>query len=108
MSVLVKEPEAIMEIVSGFDEETVRALSASRNEPEWMLDFRLAAWRQFRGHAVAQIHRRTLAAHAPDRLRPEAVSSRSPFRPAGRARADLSPVIQDELHRDGQRRQPCF
>ena len=45
MSVIVKE--ALMESVSGFNEETVRAASASRNEPEWMLDFRLRAWRTF-------------------------------------------------------------
>ncbi len=37
MSVLVKEAEVIMQSVQGFSEETVRALSASRGEPEWML-----------------------------------------------------------------------
>ena len=30
-----------------FSEATVRALSAARNEPDWMLEFRLQAWRTF-------------------------------------------------------------
>ena len=47
MSVLVKEPDAIVETAAGYSEATVRALSAARNEPEWMLEFRLEAWRQF-------------------------------------------------------------
>ena len=47
MSVLVKEPEATMHAVQGFSADTVRAHSAARNEPAWMLEFRLAAWRQF-------------------------------------------------------------
>jgi Fe-S cluster assembly scaffold protein SufB len=47
MSVLVKEPEAIMQTVQGFSADTVRAHSAARNEPAWMLEFRLDAWRQF-------------------------------------------------------------
>ena len=49
MSVLVKEyqPDAVMAQVAGFNEETVRALSAARNEPQWMLQFRLDAWRTF-------------------------------------------------------------
>ena len=73
MSVLVKEmsPEQVHAAVAGFSEATVRALSAARNEPEWMLEFRLEAWRQFEAHALAQADRRSLAAHAPDRLQPE-------------------------------------
>ncbi len=57
MSVLVQQPEAdkvaeavadiVKDTVSGYSEATVRALSASRSEPEWMLAFRLDAWRQF-------------------------------------------------------------
>ncbi len=31
----------------GSAQETVRALSAARNEPEWMLQFRLDAWSTF-------------------------------------------------------------
>jgi Fe-S cluster assembly protein SufD len=33
--------------VATFSEATVRALSAARQEPQWMLDFRLAAWQTF-------------------------------------------------------------
>lgn len=49
MSVLVKEyrPDAVMAQIAGFSEETVRNLSAARNEPQWMLQFRLDAWRTF-------------------------------------------------------------
>jgi Fe-S cluster assembly protein SufD len=39
--------EEIMESAAGFSEESVRALSSVRDEPEWMLDFRLAAWQHF-------------------------------------------------------------
>ncbi|HRO27947.1 MAG TPA: Fe-S cluster assembly protein SufB, partial [Luteimonas sp.] len=28
----------------GLDEDTIRALSAKKNEPEWMLEWRLAAY----------------------------------------------------------------
>jgi Fe-S cluster assembly protein SufD len=36
-----------MEAAAGFNEASVRALSAARGEPAWMLDRRLAAWRLF-------------------------------------------------------------
>lgn len=35
------------DIVQGFTEASVRALSAAREEPEWMLERRLAAWQTF-------------------------------------------------------------
>lgn len=47
MSVLVKEQEQVQQAVAGFSAETVRALSAARQEPAWMLDFRLKAWETF-------------------------------------------------------------
>lgn len=47
MTVLMKEPEKLAEAVVGFGEESVRALSAARNEPGWLLERRLAAWRLF-------------------------------------------------------------
>lgn len=49
MTVLVQESsvKAAAAQTAGFGEETVRALSASRGEPEWMLEFRLEAWRLF-------------------------------------------------------------
>lgn len=49
MSVLVTETtsEKIERSLAGFSEATVRALSAARGEPEWMLDLRLQAWQTF-------------------------------------------------------------
>ncbi len=49
VSVLVKDiaPGDVKKSVEQFSEATVRALSAARNEPEWMLEKRLAAWAQF-------------------------------------------------------------
>src|SRR5688572_32691493 len=34
-------------IPRGLSEETVRVISAKKNEPEWMLDFRLKAYRNW-------------------------------------------------------------
>ncbi len=47
MSTPVLERDNIVEATSGFSEETVRAASAAKDEPSWMLDFRLDAWRTF-------------------------------------------------------------
>ncbi len=49
MSVLIKDisPEQMEQALAGFSETTVRALSAARQEPEWMLDLRLQAWQTF-------------------------------------------------------------
>ena len=33
------------ELAHGISEDVVRAISAKRNEPEWMLEFRLSAYR---------------------------------------------------------------
>jgi len=35
-------------IIKGINEEVVRQISVSNNEPEWMLDFRLNALKIFR------------------------------------------------------------
>ncbi len=51
MSTPVLERENIAATTSGFTEESVRAASASKNEPEWMLNFRLDAWRTFENMA---------------------------------------------------------
>jgi Fe-S cluster assembly protein SufD len=45
VTVLIKEN--VTESVAGFSEQTVRALSAARNEPAWLLERRLASWRLF-------------------------------------------------------------
>lgn len=47
MHVLVKEPEQFTEETAHFSEETVRQTSAAKNEPAWMLNFRLQAWQTF-------------------------------------------------------------
>lgn len=49
MSVLIKDitPEQVEKALAGFGEVTVRALSAARQEPEWMLNLRLQAWQTF-------------------------------------------------------------
>ncbi len=47
MTVLIKEPKEIVEATAGFSQETVRQASALRDEPSWMLDFRLQAWQTF-------------------------------------------------------------
>lgn len=49
MSVLVNEnkPEQMQKAVAGFSADTVRALSAARQEPDWMLQLRLEAWKTF-------------------------------------------------------------
>lgn len=48
MHVLVKEPEQFTEETARFSEETVRQTSAAKNEPAWMLNFRLQAWQTFK------------------------------------------------------------
>ena len=36
---------AMDQLAHGINEDVVRAISARRNEPEWMLEFRLSAYR---------------------------------------------------------------
>jgi Fe-S cluster assembly protein SufD len=43
----MQEKEALIESISAFNAEAVHALSAARNEPEWMRSFRQDAWRSF-------------------------------------------------------------
>ncbi len=47
MSVITTNEAALREQISGFSADTVRALSAARNEPAWMLERRLQAWQTF-------------------------------------------------------------
>ncbi len=47
MTVLIKEPQEIVEETAGFSQETVRRASAAKDEPAWMLNFRLRAWQTF-------------------------------------------------------------
>jgi len=96
VSVLVKEPEAIMHSVQGFSEETVRAHSAARNEPAWMLALRLDAWRQFEAmpwpSPTDEDWRRTrLTGFDINKFKPLATA-------AGRVeKSDLSKLLQEEL-----------
>ena len=92
MSVLVKE-ETVPEALGGFSEERVRVVSAARNEPDWMLEFRLEAWRTFESipwpKSTDESWRRTrLTGFKPDN-----------FEAAGQPKADtaLEAVLRQEL-----------
>ena len=94
MSVVVKEE--IMESVRGFNEETVRAVSAARNEPAWMLEFRLAAWQQFEAmpwpKATDESWRRTrLTGFKLENFQPVAMPDGATGRDA------LNTILQEEL-----------
>lgn len=96
MSVVVKEPEAIMQSIQGFREETVRAHSAVRDEPAWMLEFRLRAWRQFEAmpwpSATDEAWRRTrLTGFDIKNFKPLAISSGTVEKTA------LPRLLQEEL-----------
>jgi hypothetical protein len=54
VSVIVKEAEATMQTAAGFSEATVRAHSAARGEPEWMLQFPSGGLAPVRGAALAK------------------------------------------------------
>ena len=93
VSVLVKERDEVIAAVAGFSQETVLAVSAAKNEPSWMLEFRLAAWREFEAmawpKATDEAWRRTrLTGFRLDKFQPTATPD-----PA----AAVSAVIQTEL-----------
>ena len=100
MSVLVQEPTpgAMIEHAAGkaaeFSEEAVRAFSSARNEPGWMLDLRLNAWRTFESlpwpSATDEAWRRT-------RLTGFDLNSFKPHAHTG-DHTKLSRTIQHELH----------
>ena len=99
---LVKERdeiiESVTESVSGFSEETVRALSVARKEPAWMLEFRLAAWHTFEAmpwpKATDEAWRRTrLTGFKLDSFQPHATPSGASGRDA------LTDFLQQELDR---------
>lgn len=86
-----------MQSVQNFSEETVRAHSAARNEPEWMLEFRLNAWRQFEAmpwpKATDEAWRRT-------RLTGFDLKNFKPMATAAGAveKGDLPHLLQEELN----------
>lgn len=96
MSTLVKENETLTEVASGFSEESVRAASAAKNEPEWMLNFRLAAWATFESmpmpKATDESWRRTrLTGFSFDKFQPYGL-------PKGKVEKDqLSALLSEEL-----------
>lgn len=94
MNVLEKETQKVEEQVRGFSEATVRALSAARNEPQWMLDLRLAAWQTFEAlpwpKPTDEAWRRT-------RLTGFALDNFQPLVNDGTSKAEVSATLQHEL-----------
>ncbi len=96
MTLLIKEPNEIIEATVGFSEESVRHASAIKNEPEWMLDFRLNAWRTFESmpwpKPTDEAWRRT-------RLTGFKLENFTPFASNGGPveRCQLDPFLLDEL-----------
>jgi Fe-S cluster assembly protein SufD len=94
VSVLVKESDKAKEAVSDYSADTVRRLSQSRDEPEWMLEFRLAAWQKFEEMPWPQpddeSYRRT-------RLTGFNLENFAPYAEAADVAPKLTPVIQNEL-----------
>lgn len=95
MTMLTQDREAMDQIAS-FSEETVRSHSAERNEPEWMLELRLEAWRTFESmewpKPTDESWRRT-------RLTGFKLEN-YPARAAGTSRVEqgeLSPLLRNEL-----------
>ncbi len=96
MTLLIEEPKEIVEATAGFSEETVRQASAAKNEPTWMLDFRLRAWQTFDGlpwpEPTDEAWRRT-------RLTGFKLENFTPFAIPGRTvgRYELDPELLDAL-----------
>lgn len=96
MTVMINEQEEVKAAVAAFNEETVRSLSAAHNEPDWMLDFRLEAWRTFESlpwpKPTDEAWRRT-------RLTGFDLNNFAPFAQPGDvlAHGELSPMLQNEL-----------
>lgn len=94
MNVLEKEAQLVMEETGAFTEATVRALSAARNEPQWMLDLRLAAWQSFQAlpwpKATDEAWRRT-------RLTGFDLSKFQPVVLDGDPQAEVSDFLRHEL-----------
>jgi Fe-S cluster assembly protein SufD len=93
---MINEQEEVKAAVAAFNEETVRRLSAAHNEPDWMLNFRLEAWRTFESlpwpKSTDESWRRT-------RLTGFDLKNFVPFAGAGdvMAHSELSPMLQNEL-----------
>ena len=96
MTVLIKEPQEIVDATAGFSQETVRQASAAKNEPNWMLEFRLRAWQTFESlpwpKPTDEAWRRT-------RLTGFKLENFTPFAVPGRTvgRNELDPELLDAL-----------
>ena len=96
MTVLIKEPQEIVDATAGFSQETVRQASAAKNEPNWMLEFRLRAWQTFESlpwpRPTDEAWRRT-------RLTGFKLENFTPFAVPGRTvgRNELDPELLDAL-----------
>jgi Fe-S cluster assembly protein SufD len=96
VTVMINEQEEVKAAVAAFTEETVRQISAAHNEPDWMRQFRLDAWRTFESlpwpKPTDEAWRRT-------RLTGFDLKNFAPFATPGDvvAHADLSPMLQNEL-----------
>ncbi|MDE0080648.1 MAG: Fe-S cluster assembly protein SufD [Caldilineaceae bacterium] len=96
MTVLIKEPQEIVDVTAGFSQETVRQASAAKNEPNWMLEFRLRAWQTFESlpwpKPTDEAWRRT-------RLTGFKLENFTPFAVPGRTvgRNELDPELLDAL-----------
>lgn len=96
MTLLIKEPKEIVEATAGFSQETVRQASAAKDEPAWMLDFRLRAWQTFESlpwpKPTDEAWRRT-------RLTGFKLENFTPFAVPGRTvgRYELDPELLDAL-----------
>ncbi|MBI1293355.1 Fe-S cluster assembly protein SufD [bacterium] len=96
MTLMINEQEEVKAAVAAFTEETVRQISAAHNEPDWMRQFRLDAWRTFESlpwpKPTDEAWRRT-------RLTGFDLKNFAPFATPGDVAAydDLSPMLQNEL-----------
>lgn len=96
MTVMINEQQEVKAAAAAFSAESVRALSAAHNEPEWMLNFRLEAWRTFESlpwpQPTDEAWRRT-------RLTGFNLNNFAPFAQPGDVltHGDLSPMLQNEL-----------
>lgn len=96
MTLLFEGPGTVAEAAEGFSEEFVRQMSAARNEPAWMLDFRLQAWRIFESlpwpKPTDEAWRRTrLTGFDLENFAPQAAANGSP------SRSGLDPALVDAL-----------
>ncbi|MEZ4830514.1 MAG: Fe-S cluster assembly protein SufD [Caldilineaceae bacterium] len=93
---MINEQEAVKAAVAAYSEETVRQISAAHNEPDWMRQFRLDAWRTFESlpwpKPTDEAWRRT-------RLTGFDLKNFAPFATPGDvvSHDELSPILQNEL-----------